>query len=51
MEEISATDAARRFSELLDGVEHRGESFTIRRRGRVVARVVPATGARGGVVK
>lgn len=38
---MSATDASRGFSELLDAVEHRGESFRILRRGRTVALVVP----------
>lgn len=38
---MSATDASRGFSELLDAVEHRGESFRILRRGRIVALVVP----------
>lgn len=42
MREISATEAARRFSEVLDAVEHRGESFVIRRKGRAVARLEPA---------
>lgn len=38
---MTATDASRGFSELLDAVEHRGESFRILRRGRTVALVVP----------
>jgi prevent-host-death family protein len=38
---MTATDAARGFSELLDAVEHRGESFRIVRRGRTVAVVSP----------
>lgn len=51
MKEISATDAARGFSELLDAVEHDGESFLVRRNGRAVARIEPATGGRGRTVK
>jgi prevent-host-death family protein len=42
MAEISATDASKRFADLLDAVEHRGESFTVVRRGRAIATVVPA---------
>ena len=47
MPDISATDAARNFSDLLDAVEHRGEHFTVLRRGKVIARLEPAT-PRGG---
>ncbi len=42
MSEISATDASKRFSDMLDAVEHRGETFTVVRRGRVIATVAPA---------
>lgn len=49
--DISATEAARRFSEILDAVEHRGESFIILRKGRPVARMGPAAKARGESVK
>lgn len=42
MTEISATDASKRFADLLDAVEHRGESFTVVRRGRPIATVAPA---------
>jgi prevent-host-death family protein len=42
MQEMSATQAARSFSDLLDAVEHRGESFLISRKGRAVAVVTPA---------
>jgi prevent-host-death family protein len=45
--DISATEAARHFSEILDAVEHRGESFVIVRKGRPVARMGPATKASG----
>jgi prevent-host-death family protein len=48
---LSATDAARRFSELLDAVERRGESFLVLRRGRAVARIEPARAANGKRVK
>ncbi len=43
MTTISARDASRGFSALLDRVEHDGEEYTIERDGRVVARIVPAT--------
>jgi prevent-host-death family protein len=49
--DISATEAARRFSELLDAVEHRGESFVIVRKGRPVARMGPTVKASGESVK
>ncbi|MPY95083.1 MAG: prevent-host-death protein [Acidimicrobiia bacterium] len=34
---MSATDAARNFADLLDAIEHRGEEYTIVRRGKAVA--------------
>jgi antitoxin (DNA-binding transcriptional repressor) of toxin-antitoxin stability system len=49
--EVSATDAARNFSELLDAVEHRGEHFKIVRRGKIVAQLDPVQGAGGAEVK
>jgi len=49
--DISATDAARGFSELLDAVEHSGESFVVVRRGRAVARIVPTPTANGRALK
>ena len=51
MPEVSATDAARNFSDLLDAVEHRGEHFTIVRRGKVVAQLDPAQAGKGAEVK
>ena len=42
MAEISATDASKRFADMLDAVEHRGETFTVVRRGRAIATVAPA---------
>jgi prevent-host-death family protein len=48
---LTATEAARRFSELLDAVEDGGETFLVLRHGRTVARIGPATGARGATVK
>lgn len=51
MPDISATDASRNFADLLDAVEHEGTSFTIVRRGKVVAELHPAPAASGATVK
>jgi len=51
MPEVSATEAARKFADLLDAVEHRGERFTIVRRGRAVAHLEPVRGGSGAGVK
>lgn len=48
---MSATDAARNFSHLLDAVEHRGEHFTIVRRGKVIAQLDPVDTGRGSELK
>jgi antitoxin (DNA-binding transcriptional repressor) of toxin-antitoxin stability system len=48
---VSATEAARRFSDLLDAVEAEGETFVIVRHGRPVARIEAATGQQGRAVK
>jgi prevent-host-death family protein len=48
---VSATDAARSFSDVLDAVENRGETFLVVRRGRAVARIGPAGAGRGAAVK
>ncbi|MHB1846760.1 MAG: type II toxin-antitoxin system Phd/YefM family antitoxin [Deltaproteobacteria bacterium] len=48
---MSATDAARNFSDILDAVEHRGEHYTIVRRGKAVAQLDPVTTGRGADVK
>ena len=42
MSEISATDASKRFADMLDAVEHHGETFTVVRRGRAIATIAPA---------
>ena len=42
MPEISATEAARNFADILDAVEHRGEHFTVVRRGKAIAHLGPA---------
>lgn len=41
MPDITATDAARNFADLLDAIEHRGEHFTIVRRGKAIAHLEP----------
>ena len=38
---ISATTAAKRFREVLNDVEHRGETFEVERHGRAIARIGP----------
>jgi antitoxin (DNA-binding transcriptional repressor) of toxin-antitoxin stability system len=51
VQRLSATEAARGFSALLDQVEHDGETFLVERRGRVIARVAPAAAATGRSLK
>lgn len=51
MPEITATEASRSFADLLDGVEHRGERYTIVRRGRVIAQLEPVSTASGAAAK
>jgi prevent-host-death family protein len=40
---LSVTEAARRFSDLINRVHYRGESATLTKNGRAVARVVPVS--------
>jgi len=49
--EVTATDAARKFSDLLDAVEHQGVHFTVIRHGRVVARIEPVGPGDGARLK
>jgi len=51
LKQLSATDAARRFSELLDRVERNGESVVIVRHGRAVATIGPAGAGTGKALK
>lgn len=51
MPKVSATEAARNFADLLDGVEQRGEHYRIIRRGKVVAQLEPVGRGRGDTVK
>jgi prevent-host-death family protein len=50
MRELTATEAARRFSELLDTIEHDGTGYVITRRGRRVARIVPVAEPNGAAL-
>jgi prevent-host-death family protein len=43
--EISATDAARRFSEVLNRVRYRNETFVVKRGGEPVCEIVPVSNA------
>jgi prevent-host-death family protein len=49
--DITATDAARNFADLLDAIEHRHERFIIVRRGRAVAQLEPVSRGRGADLK
>jgi antitoxin (DNA-binding transcriptional repressor) of toxin-antitoxin stability system len=42
MKTISATDAVRTFSDLLNAIKYRGESYTILRGGKPAATIGPA---------
>jgi len=39
---ISASEAARKFSELLNRVRYRGESFVVERAGKPICEILPA---------
>lgn len=51
MPDVTATEAARQFSDLLDAVEHDGERFTIIRHGKAIAHIEPVTRGRGAATK
>ena len=51
MKKLTATDAARRFSEVLDEVENKRETFVVVRNGKVVAQLGPVAAASGRDVK
>ena len=51
MPDVTATEASRSFADLLDAVEHRGERYTILRRGRAVAHLEPVRVSTGAEVK
>jgi prevent-host-death family protein len=41
--DVSATDLARNLGDVLARVRYRGETFLVRKNGKVIARIVPAT--------
>ena len=49
-EPITASEAARRFSDLLERTHHRGESFIILQGGREAGRLVPPSEPKRGTV-
>jgi antitoxin (DNA-binding transcriptional repressor) of toxin-antitoxin stability system len=51
MKQLSATDVARRFSDVLDSVEASGETFVVVRHGRAVARITPDSTGSGQALK
>jgi len=51
MPDISATEAARRFSDVLDSIEHDKTRYTIVRRGKAVASLEPISTGRGSDIK
>ncbi len=51
MKEMSVTEVARQFSEVLDAIEHRHQSFVVTRGGRPIAALGPVATARGRSVK
>ena len=51
MSEVTATEAARQFADLLDSVEHEGRRYTITRRGKAVAHIEPISRGRGADAK
>lgn len=51
MPDISATEAARRFSDVLDSVEHEKRHYTIVRHGKAVAYLEPVSKGLGSDVK
>lgn len=51
MRQLSATDAARSFSDVLDSVESERETFVVVRHGRAVATIGPARVGTGRALK
>jgi prevent-host-death family protein len=51
MKNLTATEAARHFADVLDAVEHEHETFVVTRGGRVIAAIGPAGGAGGRRLK
>jgi len=51
MKNLTATEAARHFADVLDAVEHEHETFVVTRGGRAVASIGPAAGGGGRGLK
>jgi prevent-host-death family protein len=51
MKTVNATEVARNFSEVLDGVEHRNQTYVVTRGGKPIARITPVPSANGLEVK
>ncbi len=51
MSEVTATEAARKFADLLDAVEHHHQRYTVTRRGKAIAHIEPITRGRGADTK
>jgi prevent-host-death family protein len=51
MKNLTATEAARHFADVLDAVEHQHETFVVTRGGRPIASIAPAGGAGGRGLK
>jgi prevent-host-death family protein len=51
MKNLTATEAARHFADVLDAVEHEHETFVVTRGGRAIASIGPAGGAGGRGLK
>jgi prevent-host-death family protein len=51
MKTVNATEVARNFSEVLDGVVHRHQTYVVTRGGRPIARITPVPSANGLDVK
>lgn len=47
---ISATDAARSFSDIVNRVRYRGEEFIVEKGGQAVCRIVPLESAKRGTI-
>jgi len=48
---VSATDLARNLGDVLARVRYRGQTFLVRKNGKVIARIEPATGQDGPSAK
>ena len=51
MKTVNATEVARNFSEVLDGVEHRHQTYVVTRAGKPIARITPVPSTNGLEVK